>query len=90
MKKIIDRREHKRFWVKDDIFVVFRPDFAKAGQIVEISMGGLGFRYIAGEYKSSGPVKLDIFSAGHGFYMKKLPFKTISDFDMVSNVPSLL
>jgi len=87
MKKIVDQRKHKRFKVHENVFVAFRSRLAKFGNIVDISMGGLGFRYLADEYESDGVFELYIFSASHDFYMDKVPFKTISDFEMVNDVP---
>ncbi|NVL90508.1 MAG: PilZ domain-containing protein [Desulfobacterales bacterium] len=87
MKKIVDQRKHKRFKVQEDVFVAFRSHLAKLGNIVDISMGGLGFRYLADEYESDGVVELYIFSASRDFYMDKVPFKMISDFEMVNDVP---
>ena len=47
-KPIIERRKHKRFTVRAGASVTFVPYFSKQGQIVDISEGGLAFRYISG------------------------------------------
>jgi hypothetical protein len=52
------------------------------GEIVDVSKGGLMFRYIAGENRSHEPFKLDIVLAGDSFRLDKMPFKAASDTDM--------
>lgn len=83
----MDQRKHKRFQVHEGVFVVCGPYSNKLGQIMDISMGGLAFRYVAGNHESSEPFELDIFFTGHGCYMSKLPFRTISDFEIVNEIP---
>ena len=78
----IERREHKRFQAEEGAFVVIRPQFTKLGQIIDISRGGLAFRYTLTGGEMSGSVELDIFLAGDGFYLERVPFKTVSDLKM--------
>jgi len=42
-KLFLNRRENRRFKVKDSIFVVFEPLLNKKKQIIDISMGGLSY-----------------------------------------------
>ena len=49
-------------------------------------MGGLAFTYMADEKPRNQSFKLDIFSADDGFYLKKVPFQTISDFQTTKYV----
>ena len=58
------------------------------GKIIDMSMGGLAFRHIDTEEETSGPCELDIFLSDSNFYLHKVPFKNISDFE-IYNVPSL-
>lgn len=88
-KGFADRRQHRRFQVHDGAFAVLRPRsdiwgqvIDIVGQIVDISQGGLMFRYIAGENRSHEPFKLDIVLAGDSFRLDKIPFKAVSDMDM--------
>lgn len=60
-KELFERRKHKRFHVQDGAFAVLRPHYAELlGQIIDISRGGVSFRYIASEELSNGSFKLDI------------------------------
>jgi hypothetical protein len=77
-KELAEQREYKRFRVPKDAFAALGPDYIKVGQIINISMGGLVFRY----HNSKGPSnasELDIFLAGRAFYLYKLPFETVWD-----------
>jgi hypothetical protein len=58
---------------------VYRSKPIRFGRIVNISMGGLLFRYINGEERSSRLPVLDILVADSGFYLENLLFKNISD-----------
>ena len=45
MNKIISRRSHKRFKVKDGTFAVLYQDSSKLAHIIDISPAGFSFRY---------------------------------------------
>lgn len=83
----IDRRGHKRFPVRDGAFAVLRPQLNKLGQIVDISLGGLAFRYVFTGTHSNGSFEMDIFLAGNGFYLERVPIRTVSDFKMTKKIP---
>ena len=61
---------------------VYRSKPVRFGRIDTISMGGLSFRYIAGEERSNPSLVLDILVADSGFYLENLTFKNIADFGM--------
>jgi hypothetical protein len=86
-KHSIEQRKHKRFRVQYGAFVAFRVYHRKLGQIIDISRGGLAFRYIANGKRSKGPDQLDIMLVEKDFHLKKLPFKTIADFEITSEIP---
>jgi hypothetical protein len=88
-KGVAERRHHKRFQVHGGAFAVLRPRSGILGQvidivgeIVDISQGGLMFRYIAGENRSHKPFELDIVLAGDDFRLDKIPFSAASDRQM--------
>ena len=45
MNKLISRRSHKRYKVKDGAFAVLYQDSSKLAQIIDISPAGFSFRY---------------------------------------------
>ena len=88
MKEIVDQRRWARFEVpSDSAFAVFkrhrfRPSLM--GKIVDIGLGGLSFRYIAGKKCSSRSSKIDILLSDGSFCLNKVRVDTISDFEIDS------
>jgi hypothetical protein len=79
----IEKRKHKRFEAREGCFVVVWPDFSKQGQIIDISKGGLAFRYIADEEeKISDGAELDILLQDISFYLERVPFRTVYDIEI--------
>jgi hypothetical protein len=78
-KQAVERREHKRFRVKDDAFAVVGSPSSKIGQVIDISMGGLAFSYIAGKEQPNMSHELGILLAQNSFHLTKIPFETIWD-----------
>jgi hypothetical protein len=68
-------------------FGVLKAKPIRMGQIVNISKGGLAFRYIDDKEESNESFELDILFASDAFYLKNVPFRTVSDFDTVSKFP---
>jgi hypothetical protein len=85
-KEPVERRKHERFRVQGDAFAVLGPRSDILGNIIDISEGGLAFRYVAGPESSAGPCELDILCADRSFHFYKIPFETISDFEMTNEV----
>ena len=50
------------------------------GLIKDINKCGLAFQYVANGKKLAGGLTINIFRHSKEFYLKNLPFKTISDF----------
>jgi len=80
-KEIVEQRKHKRFNVQKSVFAAFRPPSVKIGPIIDISRGGLAFRYINGEEPSNESSELDILIDDNTFHIDKVPFETISNFE---------
>jgi hypothetical protein len=76
---VVERRKHKRFYAKDDTFAVLGPPSGNIGQVMDISMGGLAFSYVAGEDQPNRSHKLSILLAEHSFHLTKIPIETIWD-----------
>jgi c-di-GMP-binding flagellar brake protein YcgR len=79
-KERVERRKHRRFEVSTGVFVAFRPHDGKLGEIIDISMGGLAFRYLATTEPSNGSHKLKIFLTESDFCLNDVLFETVSDF----------
>jgi hypothetical protein len=74
-----ERREHERFRVRKDACVALGSSFRHVGQIIDIGMGGLSFRYVPTSHLSEGELELDIFMAGSPSYLYRFPFRTVFD-----------
>jgi len=85
-KKIVERRKHKRFKVQDGAFAVLTPHFYNWGQIIDISRAGLAFRYTGNELPPNVSCDLGISLADIGFYLGRVPFRAISDFEIGNEV----
>jgi len=77
-----DRRHSKRYQAKEGVFAVLVAKQDKLGQIRDISMKGLSFRYVNNEIGSKDPLELKIIIAGCGLYIDKVATEIISDFEI--------
>jgi hypothetical protein len=71
-------------------YAAISPNSNKIGQIIDISMGGLCFKYINTENKSEEPVNRNqesIFLSSMGYYVGDLPFQTVADYE-ITDAPS--
>jgi hypothetical protein len=82
-----ERRKHKRFQVPKGAFVGLGPYFGKVGPIIDVSRGGLAFRYI-GSAESNGGSYLDMFLADKDFFLRQVQFKPMWDSKIVDEKPS--
>ena len=91
-RRTIDRRRSKRYKAVEGAYAAISPKSHRLGQIIDISMGGLSFKYI----ETGSPDEMDdtimedeqtIFLSSMGYYVGDLAFKTISDYE-VTNTPS--
>jgi hypothetical protein len=85
---LIERRKHKRFKVREGAFAVLRSDYNKLGQIKDISEGGLAFQFLEDGKQTKDSLEVEIFSTLDDFYMKKLPVRTVLDFELDNPVVS--
>jgi hypothetical protein len=86
-EKVIERRFHERFQVKQGVYALLKNGASKLGQIKNISKGGLSFMYINDGEQIQGPTEVDIFLSGYGFILKGIPCKKISDIHVNNYVP---
>ena len=67
---LLERRQHKRYQVLESVLIFNSTTF---GQIINISKGGLAFRYLA--QKDDPPLlsfQVSILNGNDGFYLDKL------------------
>lgn len=80
-RKIVDKREHKRYQVPADSYVSVGSDDRIVGQIIDISVGGIAFRHV-GSDELPAEAHLDIFLTEGDLYLRKVPFKRVADFEI--------
>ena len=89
-KRTVERRKNKRYKATEGAYAAISPKSRKLGQIIDISMGGLCFKYIdtssADDQEEQLPEET-VFLSSMGYYVGDLPFKTIDDYE-VTNTPS--
>ncbi len=88
LKQTIERRKHKRFKVKKDAVAILKSNPSQQGKIIDISEGGLAFRYSESGDRSirlNESDELIINLAEEGFYLDNMPGKTISDFTLADD-----
>ncbi len=89
-KRTVERRKHKRYKAVEGAYAAISPNSHKLGQVIDLSMGGLSFKYIDTTSDDSDfeqPPEETIFLSSMGYYVGDLPFKTISDYE-ITNAPS--
>ena len=75
----VERRKYTRFQMKPGAYAVLSPNLVKLGQIIDISLGGLAFRYI--RYGTSEIEQPDngILLYGKNMYVDRIPFDIVAD-----------
>lgn len=89
-KRTIERRRNKRYKAVEGAYAAISPNSKRLGQIIDISMGGLCFKYIDTANKPEEPEKRNeesIFLSSMGYYVGDLPFQTIADYE-ITDTPS--
>jgi hypothetical protein len=77
--KTTERREHQRLRLHDGAFATLSPHPLVAGQILNISKGGLSFRYIASRDHLKDASNLNILLTNGSFGLHNIPVKPVWD-----------
>jgi hypothetical protein len=81
---LLDRRRKKRYRVKEGAFAALINHDNRLGQIRDISLVGLSFRYIDGNGKLVPAGDLKIILAGGGLFLENLPYHPVNDYEVRS------
>jgi hypothetical protein len=93
-EKAQDRRKHFRLPVKSGVFAVIGSKGTQKCVVVDISMGGLSFRYYEGAdeiVKELGDEKcgrMEISSLNKDFKLSDIPFTSVYDYELERRMPS--
>ena len=82
-----ENRKLERYGVRDGAMAVIGKNANVLGQIIDISRGGLSFRYMDNGMIEDQEDLLTILSTDQQFYLVNIPFQTVSDFALV-NIPT--
>jgi hypothetical protein len=85
-KEPVERRKHERLQIQHGAFVILKSYDNKVGRIADISPDGLTFTYHTSGDGSVMATQLDIFVAGSPVHMYTIPCRTISDFEIDSDI----
>jgi hypothetical protein len=80
----VDRRKDKRFQTEKNTYAVLRARGSKLGRVIDISKGGLAFRYVSVGQRLKGPLELDLLSHQYDYRIDKIPVKIITDLELAN------
>ncbi len=80
----MENREYTRFETQDNAYAALRGQRTKVGKIVDISLNGLAFRYLAGEKSGEEHKKVDIFLSENGFHLPDVACTIVYDVEDAS------
>jgi c-di-GMP-binding flagellar brake protein YcgR len=81
-----EKRRYERLSAREGIIVALKPHSNILGQMIDISIGGLSFRYIESSEATGHPSELVILIANQNFFLDKVSFKTASDIQIENNI----
>jgi hypothetical protein len=82
-KKIVEKRKNKRYKAVEGSYAAISPNSCKLGQIIDISMGGIRFKYIdISDVNKNTRTQQEksIFLSSIDYYVGDLTFRTVSDY----------
>ena len=77
-----DQRHFARYSAMQGAIVALQPHTDILGQMIDISMMGLSFRYIDTGSKDDQSSELTILMPKPQFYLERLPFRSVADFEL--------
>ncbi len=84
-----ERRKYKRFRLQVSAFALVNRPFSQMGEIIDISRGGLSFRYAPDKEIPKGSLALDILCVDDGFRLGRVPAKTVAELNISKEVRRL-
>jgi hypothetical protein len=88
---LVDKRKHSRFKVNDDmVFAVCPSKHCIVGQIIDVSKSGVSFKYAVDQTLPETLTEVGILLSGAGFIVKKNPFQSVSDTEIIGHPTSTI
>jgi hypothetical protein len=89
-KKLVERRQQKRFQARDGAFVILKSPHTGMGPLIDIGMDGLRFDYVSWRALPVVTIALDIFLTGSAFSLYDAPCRSIWGETIYETPPSPL
>jgi hypothetical protein len=77
-----DQRKFARYSARQGTIVALQPNAEILGQMIDISLRGLSFRYIDTGTPDDNASELVILMPKPRFYLDRLPFRSVADFEL--------
>ena len=94
MEETIERRKEKRVRCEEGCLAMMWPASSKTGHVLDISAGGLAFRYMARskaeEFPSELESEIEIICSQDDFSSGLLPVENVSDIKMERSFSDLI
>lgn len=74
-----NRRQFERFTAKSGAIVAIRPIPELLGEMIDIGLGGLSFRYIQSDVTPQDTAELVILLPNRSFFLDRIPCRPVSD-----------
>jgi c-di-GMP-binding flagellar brake protein YcgR len=87
-QKLSERRKYRRLQAEENTFALLKGQVSKLGRLMDISQGGLAFRYVSIGERLEGPLELDLVTPKDDLRLNGLPVRVVSNFGMRSKTPS--
>lgn len=84
--EITDQRNYKRYKPRKNACVAINSGLLKLGRIINIGQGGLAFCCIDDGKPVIDEYKMDIFLASDWFQLTDIPYKVVSEIQLISNI----
>ncbi len=85
--RTVEQRKHKRYKVTKRAFAVLGPEAVKLCHLIDISRGGLAFRYFVDSTGMAEEMETVDILGGEDFYLEKVPVRIVSDNILVNDSP---
>ena len=82
-KKSGDRRQHKRYSIKNGAIAYFDSSSGLMGHVEDVCKKGLSFRYLKLIYDHEKPTEMNLVLPKHDFLIEKLPVNMVSNYEEV-------
>lgn len=79
-KTFVERRRYKRFSPRINSYAVLDIPGNTIGQIIDISLSGLAFKYFSAKGKPIESPDLDILTTEQGLCLEGIPYTLVDDF----------